>query len=310
MSRPSQRGAARPSSVQQRQEHGVRKGCRRVPPGRERRFRDCRDVKGSVRWVSLLSSLAKRKTPDNAKHVALAQQGLALPHDLLLQQRQLRLSEMRLDAIAASIPLGTNLSASTVRLMAHLDLSAATLRKARLGAFTQHNQGPTKYRALPSVRFALSRFTRSRMNLIRCTWTPGTSIPILKQITWRGYADYRLEAHRGADGIVEPVDTAGRLGGLPELLARPNAERYSYDLVILVYRGSSRPVQAIARHAISPQTTLNAIEYIKAITVEVALVGALTPSGFISCAIEHPSRYTQKGCEMDHAMITCCNAEE
>ncbi|KAJ9102192.1 hypothetical protein QFC20_005019 [Naganishia adeliensis] len=55
-----------------------------------------------VSLVDLIETLSKEKTRDKSKYIALVQKGLEQAHELLLQQRQLRLAGMRADSFAAN----------------------------------------------------------------------------------------------------------------------------------------------------------------------------------------------------------------
>lgn len=107
-------------------------------------------TKAVISLVTVIENLAKGKTPDNSKYIALVQKGVELAHELLLQQRQRNLVDMQSERSQIRSREAMSWSRRPTRC-----LPRWICRRVRYGtrdceSFEQHNSRWTLYRVLHS----------------------------------------------------------------------------------------------------------------------------------------------------------------
>ncbi|KAJ9126215.1 hypothetical protein QFC24_001938 [Naganishia onofrii] len=251
-------------------------------------------TKAVISIVALVENLAKGKTPDNTKYVALVQKGLELAHELLLQQRQRTLVEMRMAAIASTIKRGNNLVALTDQMLATLDLSTTTLRNAglRLIKTAQLKVDASQTFAFWAQRSVEIYTLKNESNTVHLD--AGYVHPDIE-------ADYREHFISDAQLIAGYTDSWSQIVGPIDLqrdyLSYWTDHRLQSGIRRLSFTGSDveRFRSSLTfSFALEPEDLgVNGFDT-KAQAVFCSFVGATSSSGIISCRVRHGNRYTQQ----------------
>lgn len=247
-----------------------------------------------VDFVKLAEALTQGSTPDNSAYLGLVRQGAVAAHDLLLAQRQVELQQLRLAGDTA---------AQQRVLSATQDLLALQQQQ-------QHTADDLQAAAHLTLRVA-----QSRMDLILgFAFQAQRALEILTATDQSGLFDFTagsLHPDQRRNFEERLIDGPGLLGALPQswgqllgpaqLVARFQAFQGDPQRDHDVWRlSASQPAQLRAlREERRLVLELNAQDpalaglQAKVTNVAVALIGARSRSGALSCDITHGARYGQ-----------------
>jgi hypothetical protein len=254
-------------------------------------------TKSVVSLINVIEALVKGKTPSNEKSVALVQRGLELAHQLMLQQRQVELANMRCDSLNANITRGKALSEETNRMINSMDSSATTLRKGGLEVIRtaqlkiDHVQA-FAYRALRAAEIYTLKDESSKLSLDAGHIHPDIEADYLDRLPdeMNSVATLVSALTQSWSRLIGPVDleedyqsywSSPLLSDIKELVFRDGELKRFKESAALTFSLEPDDFDGFTRPRFD----------IKIVTVYVALVGA---AKMLSCTIEHGSRYTQK----------------
>ena len=250
-----------------------------------------------VNFVKVVEKISSGSTPENAASVALIKRGAELTHQLLVAKNQLGLNDQKMKAIHAHldraqgildyIRTNENITSNSIREAGQQTILAALLQVDTVLTFAFLAQRSLEIYTVPAppqlTPLLIAGTVHPDMLRAYQDDLPNSEGPIVQsyQATWnsllgivglqRAYADY-LQRDVQAD-IVRLTYTADAHGPLLAQLRATGVMPFRIEVSAISQARKETKIRGVA----------------------VALVGATSPSGVISCAVWHGTRYEQIG---------------
>lgn len=253
------------------------------------------DTMAVINMVNVIEKVAAGSTPDNSKYVALVQKGAELAHELLLQQRQLVEAGMRVDAINAAIGRANGLLMATEAVLSNVQLDDTLIREAGLRTIRNAQLKVDAllgfaFRAQRSVEIYTLKDESQNLFLDAGHIHPDTE------------SDYRegrindsqlIAAYSDSwTRLLQPINMqADYLSYFDDQPLNSDIRRLSFTdaEVLQTFRDTRTLPFTIEPTALPPERFDT-----KAQAIFISFLGATSPSGVISCQIQHGNRYTQQ----------------
>jgi len=253
------------------------------------------DTKAVINMVNVIEKIAAGSTPDNSKYVALVQKGAELAHELLLQQRQLEEAGMKVDAINATIGRANDLLTATEAVLSNVQLDDKLIREAGLRTIRNAQLKVDTllgfaFRAQRSVEIYTLKDESQNLFLDAGHIHPDAE---------SDYRDGRINDAQLISAysdswtrLLQPINMqADYLSYFDDQPLNSDIRRLSFQEAetLQAFRDTHTLSFAIEPTSLPPERFDT-----KAQAVFVSFVGATSPSGIVSCQIQHGNRYTQQ----------------